>query len=216
MISIVLADDHRIMRQGLKALLEENEDITITGEADDGKQALQIVQSQKPDVLVLDIALPDIDGVTVVREVMKISPETAVIILSMHNIEGYVRKALQAGARAYVVKESPAHELITAIREALAGRRYLSQAIAQKAFDFFAAGGIPPALDPNLALSKREREVLPYIAQGMTARQISINLHISPRTVEFHRGNIMRKLNLHGHKELVQFCIRSGVLPEDR
>ncbi len=215
-VSIVLVDDHRVMRQGLKALLEESTDFQVIGEADSGQDGVQLVRELRPDVLVLDMALPDIDGVTVVREAVKVSPKTVVIILSMHNIEGYVRKAMQAGALAYVLKDSTSSELITAIREALAGRRYLSQSVAQRAFDFFVEGGIPTPLDPNLALSKREREVLPYIAGGMTARKIGETLGISPRTIEFHRGNIMRKLNLKGHKELVRFCIRTGIFPEDR
>lgn len=215
-ISIILVDDHRIMRQGLKALLEESADFQVIGEADSGQDGVHLVQELKPDVLVLDMALPDIDGVTVVREAMRLSPLTVVIILSMHNVEGYVRKALRAGALAYVLKDSTSSELITAIREALAGRRYLSQSVAQRAFDFFVEGGIPAPLDPNLALSKREREVLPYLAGGQTARQIGDNLGISPRTIEFHRHNIMHKLGLKGHKELVRFCIRTGIFPEDR
>lgn len=215
MASIILVDDHRVMRQGLKALLEEYEDFQVTGEADTGQEGVAIVKALQPDILVLDMALPDIDGVTVVRETKQCSPDTAVIILSMHNIDAYVRKALQAGALGYVLKDASSTELLTAIREALAGRKYLSPALAQKAYDFFIEGGIQAPLDPNLALSKREREVLAYIAGGATAPQIAGVLHLSPRTVEFHRSNIMHKLNLHGHKDLVAFCIRTGVLPRD-
>ena len=216
MITVVLADDHRVMRQGLKALLNDSGEFDVIGEADDGKGAIKLTESLKPDVLVLDMAMPDTNGATVTHEVMKRVPRTAVVILSMYNIDGYIRKAMQAGARAYVLKEETSEELLYAMREALAGRRYLSKAAAQRAFDFYVEGTSPITPDANLVLSKREREVLPFIAEGLTARQIAGKLQVSPRTAEFHRGNIMHKLGLKSEKELIRYCLRTGIIPGNK
>ncbi len=215
MTTIVLADDHNIMRQGLRLLLEDKPGLQVVGEAGDGREALRLVESLRPDMLVLDMIMPDMNGVAVTAEVTKRLPNTAVVILSMHKLEGYVRKALQAGARAYVLKDATGDELVHAISEVVAGRRYLSPALSQRAVDFFVDGGIPATSDPNLALSRRERELLPLIGQGLTARQIAAKLHVSPRTVEFHRNNIMRKLGFRSQKGLIRLCVRTGLLPED-
>lgn len=216
MTTIVLADDHRVMRQGLRLLLEEDPGFQIVGEADDGQGALQLVESLRPDVLILDMAMPDMNGASVTREAIRQSPETAVVILSMHGVEGYVRRAMQAGARAYVLKEATSDELVRAVREAIAGRRYLSQALAQRAFESFVDPDPPATMDPKLVLSEREQEILPFIVEGLTAKQISEKLHLSPRTVEFHRTNIMRSLGLRSTKELIRFSVQAGILPDEQ
>lgn len=214
MITIVLADDHRVMRQGLRALLDEQADFRVVGEAGDGKQALSLVENLRPDVLVADMVMAGMNGVELTRQAKRSVPETTVVILSMYGTEGYVHKAMRAGAKAYVLKDASASELAEAIRKAVSGQRYLSRKVSEHAIDMYIRDMMPEPhdLDTSLVLTGREREILQRIARGAKNKEIAADLSISPRTVEFHRSNIMRKLGLGSQQELFRYCIRAGIL----
>lgn len=217
MVTLVLADDHHVVRQALCSLLEEQQDFRVVGEAGDGHQALRLVESLHPDVLVLDMALGDMNGTQVTQQAAECSPKTAVVVLSMHRAEGYVRESMRAGAKAYVLKESTTDELVHAIHEAAAGRRYLSRALSERAIDTYInlQDTISTTVSLSTMLTRREREVLGMVVGSKSARQIAAELFISPRTAEFHRANIMRKLGLHNQKELIRYCLQVELLPEE-
>jgi DNA-binding NarL/FixJ family response regulator len=202
------------MRQGLRALLDEQADFKVVGEAGDGKQALRLVQNLRPDVLVADMVMPGINGVELTRQVKWSTPETTIVILSMYGTEGYVHKAMRAGAKAYVLKDASGSELAEAIRKAVSGERYLSRKLSEHAIDTYIRDMMPEShdLDTSMVLTGREHEVLQRIARGDKNREIAADLSISPRTVEFHRANIMRKLGLASQQELFRYCVRAGIL----
>ncbi len=214
MSTIFLADDHPVLRQGLRALLESEQDFSTVGEADDGLEAVQLVERLRPDVLVLDLMMPGLPGLEVTRQVCQRCPQTGVVILSMYASEAYVLEALNAGARAYVLKKSTASELVRAIREVLAGRRYLSPPLSERAIEAYLQKA-KPTLDPLETLTAREREVLHLVAGGLTNAQVAARLCLSRRTVEMHRKNIMRKLQLRTALDLVRYAARRGLLPPE-
>jgi two-component system response regulator NreC len=211
--TIVLADDHHIVRQGLRALLEAEPDFAVTGEAADGLVAAGLVERLKPDVLVLDLMMPGLNGLDVVRQVRQRSPQTRVIILSMHANEAYVLEALRNGVVGYVLKDSTASDLAQAVREAAAGRRYLSPPLSERAIEAYVHKADAAPLDLYETLSGREREVLHLAAEGYNNTEIAARLCISARTVETHRANVMRKLGLHSQTDLIRYALRRGILP---
>jgi two-component system, NarL family, response regulator NreC len=215
MTTVVLVDDHNVVRHGIKALLEAESDITVTGEAGTGVDAAQMVQQLRPDVLIVDLMLADMSGLAVIRQAKKKSPKTAGIILSMYGNDCYVVEALQAGAKAYVLKDSSPEELLRAVREAAAGHRYLAPPISDRAIEAYLVRSEESKLDPYDMLSTREREVLHLAAQGLTSTETANKLCISPRTVEVHRARVMQKLGLHNRTELIHYAIRRGILPKD-
>lgn len=216
MISIVLADDHHVVRQGLKALLEAEPDLKVIGEAGDGITTAQLVENLKPNILILDLMMTGMNGLEVTRQVAKRSPKTIVVILSMHSNEGYVLEAMRAGAKAYIIKESSADELVHAIREVMAGHRYLGPPLSERVIDNYMKKAETNALDPYDALTTREREVLHLAAQGNTNAEIATRLFISRRTAEIHRTNMMRKLGLKTQTQLVRYAIQRNILPPIR
>ncbi len=213
MTTIVLADDHHIVRQGLRSLLEAESDFSVVGETGDGVEAAQLVERLRPDVLVLDLMMPGLNGLEVTRQVSQRSPQTRVVILSMHANEAHVLEALRAGAVAYVLKESTSAELVRAVREAVAGRRYLSPPLSERAIEAYMQKAESVALDPYETLTAREREVLYLVAEGHTNAEIADRLFISRRTVETHRANLMRKLDLRTQTDLISYALRRGILP---
>jgi DNA-binding NarL/FixJ family response regulator len=213
MINIVLADDHQVVRKGLKALLCAEPDFSIVGEAGDGLETVTLVQQLQPDVLILALMMAGINGLEVTRQLNKKNPKTGIVILSMHNNEAYVLEALRSGARAYILKESSPEELIRAIREVSAGRRYLSAPLTERAIEAYTQKTEVKPIDPYEQLTTREREILQLTAQGYTNLDIASRLYISPRTAETHRTNLMRKLDLHNHAQLIQFAIQHGLIP---
>jgi two-component system response regulator NreC len=213
MITLVLADDHHVVRQGLRALLEAEPDLQVIGEAADGLETVRLVVNLRPDILVLDLMMGGINGLEVARQVSKRSPKTGVVILSMYSNEAYVLEALKAGAKAYVLKESTAGELVKAVRAAVTGRRYLSSSLSEQAIEAYVEKSKGTVLDPYDTLTTREREVLHLAAQGCTNADMATRLYISRRTVEVHRANVMRKLGLHTQAQLVSYAIRRGILP---
>jgi len=212
MISIVVADDHLMMRQGMCSLLKVQPDFQVLGDAGDGEEALRLVERLHPDVLVLDMVMPGINGIEVARRVTQQSPTCAIVILSMYGAEGYVREAIGAGAKGYILKKDSVEELASAIREVIAGRHYISPSLTKKAVNSYIGIGSHQN-EPYSTLTARERQVLHMIATGSTSAQIARKLFISQRTVEFHRANIMRKLGLNTHQELTRYCIETGISP---
>jgi two-component system response regulator NreC len=215
MPTILLADDHALVRQGLRALLGEEPEFNVIGEAGSGLEAIRLCGELKPDVLVLDIMLEDVSGIEVARQVKESCPHTAIVVLSMYGDKKHVLEALQAGAKAYVVKKSVSSELVQAVREALVGRRYLGPSLADVVVDaYLEKAGSGPA-DPYDLLSNREREVVHLAAHGYTNAEIAERLCISRRTVETHRANAMRKLDLGNHTELLRYALQRGILPPE-
>lgn len=210
-MKIVLADDHNVVRQGLKALLESEANFTLVGEASDGLEVLPLVEKTAPDVLIVDVRMPGLNGLDVTRQVTQKVPGTRVIVLSMYTDEGYVVQALKNGAMAYVLKESRAADLLQAIRDVMDGKRYLSPPLSKHTVEEYLERA-ETELDPYDLLSPREREVFQLAAEGHSNPEISKRLEISARTVETHRANAMKKLKLKGQTDIVRYAIRKGLV----
>jgi two-component system response regulator NreC len=213
MIRIVLADDHVVMRNGLKLLLERQPNFAVAAEAVNGREAVEICEKLKPDVLVLDIAMPNLNGIEAARQISAKLPHTAIVILSMHSDESYVLRALKAGARAYLLKDSAEADLINAIRAVSEGKAFFSPAISKMLVDDYVRRlEQRGAEDSYELLTTREREILQLLAEGKSNKEVAAMLNLSLYTVETHRGNILQKLNLHSVPELILYAVRKGVI----
>src|SRR5690349_10189754 len=210
MPNILLADDHNIVRQGLRALLQIEPLFRLVGEASDGIEAVRLAERLKPDVLITDVMMPGLNGLEVTRQVTKSLPHTRIIILSMYTNDAYVFEAFRNGALGYVLKDSQAADLIQAVREVVAGRRYLSPPLSERALELYMRKVESVPDDPYELLTTREREVLQMVAEGRTSGEIANRLFISPRTAEGHRANLMRKLGLQTHADLIRFALKRG------
>ena len=211
-ITVFLADDHAVVRNGLRVLLDSQPDIRVVGGAADGRDAVRQVAELRPDVAVIDIVMPDLSGIEATRRILEVCPSTQVVILSMHSSEEYVSRALQAGARGYLLKESAGDEVINAIRAVYAGHRYLSEDVSDKLIDeYLRLYEASEAKDPLARLSPRELEVLKLVVEGKTSPEIASVLSLSPKTVETYRGRLMRKLGISDISSLVKFAIRHGL-----
>ncbi|MBI2951943.1 response regulator transcription factor [bacterium] len=213
MTTIVLADDHPVVRQGLRDLLEVEPDFRVVGETGDGLEAVRLAEGLRPHVLMLDLMMPGLNGLEVTRQVRGRCPQTQVLILSVHDSEAYVLEALKNGASGYVLKRADAEDLVRAVREVAAGRRYLSPPLSGRVAEVCAqkAGGV--AQDAYEMLSAREREVLHLAAEGRSNPEIAARLFISVRTVETYRAHLMQKLGLRTQTDLVRYALRRGILP---
>jgi DNA-binding NarL/FixJ family response regulator len=212
-IRILLADDHTVVRQGLRKLLEERPDWEVIAEAGDGREAVRLAEQHKPDVAILDVAMPLLNGIEATRQIAKRAPATRVLVLSMHADEAYVTQILQAGATGYLLKDSADVDLLKAVSEAAQGRSFFSPAIARVMLDDYvrqlADKGVT---DRYESLSEREREIFQLIAEAKTNKEIAALLNVSPSTVETHRAHIMEKLDLHSAAEIVLYAVRRGVI----
>ena len=211
MTTFVIADDHEIVRRGIRSLLETDPTCQVVAEVADGLAAVQAVDKYKPQVLFLDLNLPRLHGLEVLKQVRASQPATKVIVLSMHNDEPYVIEALRGGAAAYLLKGSESQEIGKALKEVLAGHRYLSAPLSEWAINALTTR-LPDASDPLATLSPREREVLQLAAEGLGNAEIAEKLFISPRTAETHRANLMRKLGLQSQTDLVRFAVRKSLI----
>jgi DNA-binding NarL/FixJ family response regulator len=212
MTTILLADDHHVVRLGLRALLDAEPDFDVIGEATDGLETSRMVETLKPEVLIVDLMMPGLNGLEVTRQVSQRTRQTRIIILSMHANEAYVLEALRNGASAYVLKDSRADDLVYAVREVMEGRRYLSPPLSERAINSYIRQANESTLDPYETLTNREREVLNLAAQGCNATEIAQKLSISGRTAETHRANLMRKLDLHTQTDLIRYALRRGII----
>jgi DNA-binding NarL/FixJ family response regulator len=211
MITAIIADDHEIVRHGLRGILESDGSCRVVAEASDGLSAAQLVEKHKPAVLVLDLNMPRVHGLEVLRQVRTSSPHTKVIVLSMHNDEPYVIEALRGGAMAYLLKGSESQDISRALKEVLAGRRYLSATLSEWAINALMTKPADDS-DPLHILTQRERMVLQLAAEGLSNTEVAEKLFISPRTAETHRTNLLRKLGLQTQTDLVRFAIRKGLI----
>jgi two-component system response regulator NreC len=208
MIRILLADDHSLVRHGFRMILAAQSDMEIVGEAGNGREAVELGEKLKPDVVVMDVTMPELNGIEATRRLIELSPRTRVLALSMHKDAVYVREILRAGARGYLLKDSADADLLAAVRAVAKGEGYLSPGVSDAVLSDYRRH----VTDPLDLLTTREREVLQLIAEGKTNKDIATSLTLSVYTVEAHRGRLMEKLNLHSTGELVRFAVRSGLI----
>jgi two-component system, NarL family, response regulator NreC len=208
MIKILLADDHALVRQGFRMILEAQPDMEIVGQAGNGREAVELAEKLHPDVVVMDVAMPELNGTEATRRLAVSTPRTRVLALSMHKDSVYVREILRAGARGYLLKDSGDTDLVAAVRAVAKGEGYISPAVSDAVLSDYRKH----VTDPLDLLTGREREVLQSIAEGKTNKEIATALNLSVYTVEAHRGRIMEKLNLHSTGELVRFALRNGLI----
>ena len=208
MIRILLADDHVLVRHGFPMILSAQPDMEIVGEAGNGREAVEFAEKLKPDIVIMDVAMPELNGIEATRRLTASTPRTRVLALSMHKDSVYVREILRSGARGYLLKDSADADLLTAVRAVAKGDGYLSPAVSDAVLTDYRRH----VTDPIDLLTTREREVLQMIAEGKTNKEIAVALNLSVYTVEAHRGRVMEKLNLHSTGELVRFALRNGLI----
>jgi two-component system response regulator NreC len=207
-IRILLADDHAVVRQGFKMILGTQPDFEIVGEAGNGREAVELAENLKPDIVVMDVAMPELNGIEATRRLSTSVPHCRVVALSMHKDNVYVREILRAGARGYLLKDSEAADVVSAVRAVAQGEGYISPAVSNAVLDDYRKH----VTNPIDLLSSREREVLQMLAEGKTNKEIAVVLNLSVYTVDAHRGRIMEKLNVHSINELVRFAVRNGLI----
>jgi len=213
---IVLAEDHTILREGLRSLLSSNPNFEIVGEAEDGREAIRCVEKLKPDLILTDLSMPRMNGMEAIKEIKRESPETKVLVLTVHKAEEYILAAFRAGADGYLLKDSTHAELVMAVNKVLSGKHYISPEISEKVVEGYLEG--KKALKSKTSwetLTQREREILKLIAEGYKNKEIADDLCISVKTVEKHRANLMEKLNLHNAQALTAFAIEKGLVSRE-
>jgi RNA polymerase sigma factor (sigma-70 family) len=212
-IRILLADDHTMVRDGLRALLAGQQGLEIVAEAADGRECIQLAEEHTPDVVMMDIAMPKMNGIEATRRILAERPSTGVVILSMHQDESYVLQSLSAGAKGYLLKDSPREDIVEAIRAAAQGRAFLSRKVSrllqEEHIEALRSKGLDDTFD---LLTDREREILQLLAEGRSNKEVASLLNISPTTVETHRGHILRKLSLHGTADLILYAVRKKII----
>jgi two-component system, NarL family, response regulator NreC len=213
MIRVILADDHAVMRHGLRLILEQHEGFEVLGEARDGREAVNLAEALHPDVAVLDITMPNLNGIEAARQITEKQPSVAVVVLSMHADESYVLRALKAGARGYLLKESPESDFVSAIRSVSDGKAFFSPAVSRLLVEDYVRQLQDKDIEDSYdLLTPREREILQLVAEGKSNKEIANLLNLSLYTVETHRSNILGKLNLHSVPELILYAVRKGVI----
>jgi len=212
-VNVVLVDDHTVVRDGIKAILErEGSNINVVGEAANGKEALEISVSEKIDIYVLDISMPEMNGIDTAEALMKRDPSTKIIILSMYDNRNFVDKVLKTGVKGYLLKENASDEVVRAIHEVAEGKFYLSPKISNIVVSGYVSQGAPEKVKKEKSLlTKREKQILQFIAEGLSAREIAEKLKLSVNTVHVHRRSIMRKLNIHKQTNLVRYALKEGI-----
>ena len=212
-LRVLLADDHNLIRAGLRLVISQEPDFQVVGEAENGRRAVEMARELKPDVVVMDIGMPDLNGIEACRQMVSEVPESRVVMLSMHSDEGYVLRALKAGAKAYLLKDSAETDLARAIRAAAGGKSFFSPAVAKLLLDdYIRKLERTGAEDSYELLTPREREILQLVAEGKSSKDIANLLNLSVYTVETHRANILQKLNLKSVAELILYAVRKGII----
>jgi two-component system, NarL family, response regulator NreC len=212
-LRVLLADDHILMRSGLRALLDRQPNLEVVGESENGRETVALAASLKPDVVVMDVGMPILNGIEATQTIVTQNPTVAVVILSMHADESYVMRALKAGARGYLLKDSAAADLIGAIQATSQGKSFFSPKVSRiLAEDYVRVLKQKGAVDTYDLLTSREREILQLLAEGKTNKEVATALNISAYTVETHRGHILQKLDLHNSAELVLYAVRKGII----
>jgi len=212
-IRILLADDHTVVRDGLRALLEKQPDMTVVAEASDGRDSIRLAEEQSPDVVVMDIGMPSLNGIEATRRILAANPRTAVVMLSMHQDESYVLRSLKAGAKGYLLKDSLRGDVIDAIRAVAQGRSFLTRKVRLMLQEDYVRQMESRGLDDSYdLLTDREREVLHMVAEGKSNKEVAGSLNISPTTVETHRSHILQKLGIHSVPELILYAVRKGIV----
>lgn len=213
LITAVIADDHTIVREGLMKLLKEEDGIEVIGEAKDGREAVEIVQTLKPDIVIMDIAMPKLNGIEATRQIKQAKIETKIIILSMHDHGRYIRELLGLGVSGYLLKNAASKDIVKAVKSAIKGDTYLSPSISSRVIEDY-VGMNKQSLEEELydTLSNREREVFQMVVEGSTTKKIAETLYVSPSTVKSHRSNIMEKLKMDNLSQLIQYAIQLGII----
>ena len=214
-IQIVIADDHKLMREGLSSLLSQNADIVVVGQANNGREAVQLVEKCRPDLVVMDVSMPDLNGIDATRQIISKSPRTRVIALSMHSDRQFVAEMFRAGARGYLLKDSAFEELATAILKVARNETYIAPKLSGFNIEDYTRTAEPSEVLLKPKLSEREREVLQLMAEGNGTKEIAALLHLSAKTVETHRQHLMDKLEIYSVAELTKFAIREGLTTLD-
>lgn len=214
-IRILLADDHAVVRDGLRALLDRQADFAVVAEASDGRECLELAEKHSPDVVIMDVAMPRMNGIEATRRILAANPAIAIVILSMHHDESYVLQSLKAGAKGYLLKDSPREDVLDAIRSAAQGRPFLSRKVSRMLQEEYVGQLRSKGLDDSYELlTDREREILQLLAEGRANKEVATILNISPTTVETHRGHILRKLSLHGTADLILYAVRKRIIAQ--
>ncbi len=212
-LRIILADDHTILRNGLRLLLERQHDFAVVGEASNGREAIDLAARELPDVVIMDVAMPALNGIEAAQRISSAHPGIAIIILSVHSDEAYILRALKAGARGYLLKDSPEGDLIQAVHAVASGKAFFSPAVSKVLAEDYVRQVRQHGLeDPYDLLTARERELLQLIVELKPTKEIAGHLNLSPHTVDTHRGNLMQKLNVHSIPELILYAVRKGII----
>ena len=213
-LRLLLADDHEIVRQGLRSILATQRDCEVVGEAADGRQAVAMAKELNPDVVILDIAMPSLNGLEATRQILKVRPQTKVLILTMHEADSVIREVLDAGARGYILKTDAGRDLVTAVESLRRNKAFFTSRVSQMILDGFLKGDPRPraAETGGIRLTPRQREIVQLLAEGKSSKEVAVTLDLSVKTAETHRANIMRKLDCHSVSEVVRYAIRNKII----
>jgi len=213
-LKLLLADDHEIVRRGLKSILETQRDCEVVGEAADGRQAVALVKELNPDIVILDISMPALNGLEATRQILKIRPQTKILILTVHESDPLIRDVLDAGARGYILKTDAGRDLITAVESLRRNKTFFTSRVSQMILDGFLKGDSRPTSSDGggIRLTPRQREIVQLLAEGKSSKEVAVALDLSVKTAETHRANIMRKLDCHSVSEVVRYAIRNKII----
>jgi DNA-binding NarL/FixJ family response regulator len=213
-LKLLLADDHEIVRQGLRSLLAPVRDCEIVGEASDGRQAVAMTKELNPDIVILDIGMPTLNGLEATRQILKLRPQTKVLVLTMHEADSVIREVLDAGARGYILKTDAGRDLVTAVESLRRNKTFFTSRVSQMILDGFLKGDPRPRVGESgsIRLTPRQREIVQLLAEGKSSKEVAVALDLSVKTAETHRANIMRKLDCHSVSEVVRYAIRNKII----